>query len=116
MFKLTLAAFIVVISSATYANNVERIDCGYQTTKSLYIQADRNDNNYLENKLLVTLGDDVQPACRSTTFAYLDLSDPAFEGVMQLVTAAHLNHRKIRIVLVNEPLIERARRIEFVNL
>jgi hypothetical protein len=58
----------------------------------------------------------VRAACKGTTFGYLGLNDAAFDGIMQLVTAAHINNRKIRIVLVNEPLIERARRIEFVNL
>lgn len=113
---LTCTALLACISTMSAANNSGRIDCGYQTIKSLYIQADRKDNNFHENKLLVTLGNDVRPACKGTTFGYLDLHDPAFDGIMQLVTSARLNNRKIRIVLVDEPLIERARRIEFVNL
>ena len=101
------------LASASFGGT---IDCGYQTIKNLYVQGERSQPSFHGNKLLIIMGDDKKAECSDTTFAYLDIDDPAFNGTLSMALAAYMASKKIRIVINDGPLVSNARRIEFINL
>lgn len=84
--------------------------------KNLYVQADRNDNSFHANKLLIIMGDEKKPECNDFTFAYIENTHDAYDGILSLTLAAKLSGSKLRIQVENTPIEAGARRIAWVNL
>lgn len=112
MIKKYIALGFSIIGSTVTAGT---LDCGHLTIENLYVQGDRSDNSFHENKMLIILGSDKKVACGDTTFAYLDIDDPAFNGTLSMALSAYMAGKKIRIVLNDGPLNSDARRIEWIN-
>lgn len=106
---------LLFLSLCTTAANARVLDCGQLTIRNLYVQSDRSDNGFHENKLLIIMGEDKKEACGDTQFAYMDIDDPAFNGTLSMALSAYMAGKKIRVVINDGPLVSSARRIEWVN-
>jgi hypothetical protein len=91
------------------------IDCGHSILKTVYVQGDRSDGSFHNNKLLIIMGDEKNSACSDINFAYLENTDDAYDGVLSMAMAAFVAGKRLRVVVNDGPIQERARRIEWVN-
>jgi hypothetical protein len=111
--KNFLAFFVIIFSVNVQAGY---IDCGKTTLKTVYVQADRSDNSFHGNKLLIIMGDDKNEACTNITFAYLENDDDAYNSVLSMAMSAFMAGKKLRVV-VSEGAEDSPsnKRIEWVN-
>lgn len=108
---LTVLLAVMFFSSSLLAKT---INCGNVEIKTIYVQGDRGDNSFHENKLLISMGNRKQE-CNDFEFAYLDITDEAYNGTLALAMAAYMAGKTLRIQVKDMEAREGAKKIAWVN-
>lgn len=86
--------FLVVGQMSFVANvHADVLSCGSQDISDFYVQAQRDDNNIHSNRLLVKLS----VPCNGLDYAYMDESNPLFQGFLSVVLAGFSASQKIHV-------------------
>ena len=97
MFKTNSSKIILVFFAAILSSNVsaDTITCSNMEIDTVYLEGPRDDEFYLQNKLVIKL----TGVCAGRSWVHIGISHPAMNGFLSIALSAKEQNRKVSIAV-----------------